>query len=64
MKMINNYELSGAGGRQCRSEEDEEFGHFDTACCEEGDDRANSIDKQTNSYLLYWWDRFDDEGFV
>ena len=64
MKMINNYELSGAGGGQCRSEEDENFGSFDIARCEEGDDRANFLDNKSNSYLLYWWQRFDDEGFL
>ena len=64
IQIINNYELSGAGGGQMRSEDDGNFGSFDITRCEEGDDRKNFISKDSESWLLYWWHRLDQEGFV
>ena len=33
--------------------------------CVDGDDRGNYIEAGTNSsYLLYWWHKLDNEGFV
>ena len=47
-----------------RSADDDEFGTFDITRCEEGDDRKNFITKESESWLLYWWHRLDEQGFV
>ena len=62
--MVHKYELSGNGAGQ-RSEEDGDYGCVDLEKCVDGDDRGNYIDAGTNSsYLLYWWHKLDNEGFV
>ena len=62
--MVNKYELSGNGAGQ-RSEEDEDYGRVDFDNFFDGDDRGNYLESGSNSsYLLYWWHKFDVEGFV
>ena len=62
--MVANYELSGAGGGQCREEDQDKYGHFDLDLCEDRDDRRNLMKNANESYLLYWWHRLDTEDFV
>ena len=61
--MIAKYELSGAGSGQKNTEEDG-YGHVDLDLCEDRDDRRNFIKSDSESYLLYWWHRLDEEDFV
>ena len=63
-KMVSDYELSGAGAGQMRSENADDYGHFYINRCEDGDDRRNCCKAHNDSFLLYWWHRLDTEGFV
>ena len=54
----------GAGAGQIRAKDDVDFGRFDITRCEKGDNRANFISTENDSWLLYWWHRLDQEGFV
>ena len=61
--MIANYELSWAGVGQLGEDKDE-YGHVDLDKCVDGDNWRNFIRDSKESYLLYWWHRLDDEGFI
>ena len=63
-KMTADYELSGAGEGQMREEDNELYGTFDANRCENGDDRRNFCHSTSDTYLLYWWHRLDEEGFL
>lgn len=62
--MIVNWEKSGNGGGQ-RADTAPDFGNFNGDEVVDGDDRANFLPHggQTH-YLLYFWERFDEEGFL
>jgi len=61
---VANYELSDAGGGQCREEDQDKYGHFDLDLCEDGDNRRNFMKNANESYLLYWSHFLDTEDFV
>ena len=61
--MINKYELIGAGSGQ-RDEDHDDYGKVDLTKCVDGDDCSNFISSPNESYLLYWWNKLDQEGFV
>ena len=67
MKTVVKYEKSGNGcmSRRDDSEEgDNCWGRFDIALCDgEIDDRAGYVDADS-SYLLYFWQRMDEENLV
>ena len=60
--IINKYELSGADSGQ-RDENHDDYGRVDLTKCVDGDDRSNFISSPNESYLLYWWNKLDQEGF-
>ena len=63
--MVANYELSEAGAAgKCREGEQDQYGHFKLDLCEDGDDRRSFIHNGKESYLLYWWNRIDEDDFV
>ena len=62
--MVHKYELSGNGAGQ-REELDVDYGRVDLEKYVDGDDRGNYLEKGANtSYLLYWWNTLDVDGFV
>ena len=61
--MIVKWELSGNGGHQ-RSEDADDFGHFDPEEVIDGDDKRNFLPNDAMYYLLYYWHRLDEEGFL
>lgn len=63
-KLVTRYELSGAGAGQMRLELEGEYEHFDITRYDAGDNRANLLENENESYLLYWWHRLDQDGFV
>ena len=47
-----------------RNKEDDDYGIVDLTKCIGGDYRGTFIDSANESYLLYWWHKLDEEGFV
>ena len=63
--MVINYEKSGNGGMQ-RSNQSNDWGTFDFEELMDGDDRSSFLpnNNQDLFYLLYYWQRLDEEGQV
>ena len=61
--MMSNYELSGNGAGQ-RSSRNEDYGCVDLSLYVAGYDRASFLFNLFSSFLLYWWQKLDGEGFV
>ena len=62
-KIFNTYELGGAGAGKMRSEDEDDYVHFDITRCEAGDNRA-IFENENEVFLLYWWHYLDEKGFV
>ena len=62
--MLHNYELSGNGSGQMRNENNSKYGHFDASKCINGDDRRSFLLNPSETYLLYWWHRLDEEDVL
>jgi hypothetical protein len=58
--VVNKWELSGNGGQQ-RSEDAEDYGYFDPYETTEGDNRRSFLPNDGQYYLLYFWQRLEDE---
>jgi hypothetical protein len=54
------WELSGNGGQQ-RSEDAEDYGSFDPFATTDGDNRRNFLPNDSQYYILYFWQRLEDE---
>ena len=63
--MILKYERSGNGGMQ-RSDDSDDWGTFNLEEVTDGDDRSMFLPKNDQNlfYLLYYWQRLDEEGKV
>ena len=63
--MVVKWELSGNGGMQ-RSDDADDFGAFDLEEVIDGDNRRNFLPDGNDSlyYLLYFWHRLEEEGFL
>ncbi len=63
--MVINYEKSGNGGMQ-RSDTSNDWGSFNFDDLVDGDDRSSFLpdNNQELFYLLYYWQRLDEEGQV
>ena len=43
---------------------DGKYGHFDASKCINGDDRRSFLLNPSETYLLYWWHRLDEEDVL